>query len=184
MARKIFIDGDTARSSSGGLTILLIAVPLALVYFITKKRGGSTPASEPKKKTDTKETKKKEEKKKTKKRARIHHNTNSDAAPPVDPEWEALQVARPNNPFYQVQQPPENWGTDRPPSPVYKTSEEHRANLKGVHKPYKDGKIQQYDPRPGAQGGIKFIEGDQPYVIPISLGTDQQKAYLSTLQGV
>lgn len=187
MAKKLYFNKGastagvtTLQGSTGGMTILLLFIPVIAFIIYSKSKGGK-PAGEltdEEKKAKRaaqqaeKDRKKAEEEEKNKKkkpeRSNIKHSDPRGEAL-VDEKWEAVKAANPNNPFYQpLGPPPEGWmedGQARPP--IYKkTTEEERANVKGVHKPYANGRILPYETR--TDNRIDFItkEGEEPYVLP------------------
>lgn len=186
MARKLYFNkgatsaggsttGVAVQSSTSGLTILLIFVPvLAFILYSKSKRGKSGKAEqtpEEKKQADAaKKAEEKEEKaaKKQEKKAKIYH-ADPEGKGIVDPAWDAWKLAHPNNPFYEAKAMPEGWtGENQVVTPVYKTmSEEERANKRGAHKPYDPtiGRILPY-PHPGKEVKFTTEEDKQPYVRP------------------
>lgn len=163
---------------------MLIFVPVLAFILYSKSKGGKSASAEqtPEEKKKADEAEKVEKKKKDdeakkkekkEKKAKIYH-CDPEGKGIVDPEWDALKLAHPNNPFYEATPMPEGWtGENTVTTPVYKTSEEERANKKGAHHPYASGRIL---PRPKIDKGVKFIteEGQQPYVLPYSALFGQQ----------
>lgn len=186
MARKLYFNqgvGGTpgvssvaVQGGSSGMAILLIFVPVITFIFYSKRGGRASASNEltdeekKAKKAADKKAKEDEAKEKEKAQANVKKSTIRHSDPRgrewVDTEYQALQAANPNNPFYQPQPMPEGWtGENQVVNPIYKTTEEERANKKGVAKPY-DGKGRTLPYTSRTDDRVRFAEGadGQPYV--------------------